>query len=251
MAKIIAVVSGKGGTGKSTVSAALALALAKLGKSVLAADLDAGLRSLDLLLGMEDRVVYDLGDVLAGRCELSAALTAHGAFPRLGLLCAPALPTPAGGGEDFPGLTAALRAAAQGFEYAILDLPAGLGFALPIARELADLAVVVATPDLVTMRDARRTVDMLFCDGRKPCRLVINKVSRETMLAGGLRDLDEMMDVVGAPLLGVIPADEFISAPLLGTQGRKCRRAELTGEIFAAMARRITGEYVPLLLRTV
>lgn len=249
MTKIIAVVSGKGGTGKSTISAALALALASLGKSVLAADLDAGLRSLDLLLAMENRVVYDLGDVFSGRCELSAAMAAHGEFPLLKLLCAPSLPVSAGREEILPELIGALRLAAQGFEYAILDLPAGLGFAVPVARELADLAVVVATPDLVTMRDARRTVDVLFSEGRKPCRLVINKVSRETMLAGGLRDLDEMMDTVGVPLLGVIPTDHFINSPLSGK--RNCRCAELTREVFRAMARRINGEYIPLLLRVV
>lgn len=246
MAKIISVISGKGGTGKSTVAAALSLSLAKLGCSVLAADMDTGLRSLDLLLGMENKLVFDLGDVEEGRCDLAHAMAAHDRYPHLRLVCAPADVS-----REFRNADAAdrLRDAAREFDYLILDLPAGIGASLFFTGELADLAVIVTVPELVTLRDSRRTVDALLAKCRKPCRLVINKVCRETMLASGVRDLDEVMDLVGVPLLSVLPFDPYINAD--GSRKRDARRSVLSQQVFDAMARRVTGEYVPLMMDTV
>lgn len=241
MAKIIAVVSGKGGTGKSTVSASLSLSLAALGCRVLAVDLDAGLRSLDLLLNLQDRVVFDLGDVLAGRCALADAAVPHGRYAGLKLLCAQADPSAS---LDTPETAELLRRAAEGFDYVILDLPAGLSLSVRLARELADLAALVTVPDRVTVRDTKRTADALLEGCRKPCRLIINKVSRDTMIAGGLKDLDELLDEVGLQLFGVIPFDPFINAHGKG-------RAALTQRVFDAMAQRVTGRYVPILIKTV
>lgn len=239
MAKIIAVVSGKGGTGKSTVSAALSLSLAATGCRVLAVDLDAGLRSLDLLLDLSDRVVFDLGDVLSGRCLFEDAAVSHGQYADLKLLCPPADPSVS---LDTVQAAELLRGAAQGFDYVILDLPAGLSLSVRMARELADLITVVTVPDRITVRDTRTTVDVLLAGCKKPCRLIINKVGKETMLAGGLADLDELLDEVGVQLFAVVPFDPFVNA-----RGRK----QLTQRVFDAMALRITGRYVPILIRSV
>lgn len=244
MARIIGIVSGKGGTGKSTIAAALSLALARIGSSVLAVDLDSGLRSLDLLLGVEDRVVFDLRDVQTGMRPLEDALVSCSA--ELSLLCAPPDGTP----PDAGALCSMLRQLSGRYEYIVLDLPAGIGFSTEVARQIADLVVLVATPDLLTMRDARNTADMILRQTGKACRLIVNKVSRNTMLAGGLADLDEMMDAVGIPLLAVVPEDAFINVTQERARG-SLRRNPLTDRVFEALARRITGEYVPLLMKTI
>ena len=246
MAKVISVLSGKGGTGKSTIAASLALSLADAGASVLAADMDIGLRSLDLLLGMENRLIYDLGDALAGTCPVRDALAVHPRYSGLSLLCAPADLSKS---FQVPETTALLHSVSGRFDYLILDLPAGVGLSVLLARELSDLNAVVTVPDLVTLRDSRKVADLMFTGSRKPCRLIVNKVSRETVQASGIRDLDEVMDMVGLPLLGVLPADPFINSYSADvTRGK--RRSELTQKIFDAMAQRIRGEYVPLLLQS-
>ncbi len=244
MAKIIAVVSGKGGTGKSTVSASLALALAASGSSVLAADLDIGLRSMDILLELENKIVFDIGDVLEKKCAVEDAMAAHSRYDRLKLLCAPVSMT-----KSFyiPSVTALLRKASSSFDYMILDLPAGLGLSVILARELADLVAVVTVPDIITMRDTRKTVDVILSNCKKPCRLIINKVCRETMTAGGVRDLDEVMDEVGIQLFGVVPWDPYINSRFTSLKGKESRGA-LTERVFAAMAERVNGRYVPILV---
>lgn len=249
MAKVISIISGKGGTGKSTVAASLSLSLASLGFSVLTADLDFGLRSLDLLLGVEDRVVFDIGDVLEGRCELEKAFVTHGEISGLKLLCAPS-----DGYENFndAALLALLRRAAKGYDYCILDLPAGLDFSVAVAREVSDLVAVVTVPDRIAMRDTRKTVDLLLAEGQKPCRLIINKVGRESMAAGGLQDLDEMLDTIGIQLFGVVPWDPYVNMlPPTLAKPEKGKRKVLTQKVFDAMAERITGQYIPILLKSV
>lgn len=245
MAKILSILSGKGGTGKSTISAALAVSLAARGHRVLVADLDIGLRSLDLLLGMENQVIFDLGDVLAKRCDLQAACVPHPKYPNLRLIC-----PPASSGEEavreIPGL---LRRAGEGVDYLLLDLPAGLGFSVRIAQELSDLCIAVTTPDLVTVRDTRATLDLVLEAGPKPCRLVINKVNRAAMRTGGMADLDELMDRIGAPLLGVVPMDPYIASDGTLYPSEK-RRGVQTQRILDAMAGRICGDYIPLILRS-
>ena len=245
MAKILSVLSGKGGTGKSTISAALAVSLAARGHRVLAVDLDIGLRSLDLLLGMENRIIFDIGDVLAGRCELQAACVPHSKYPNLRLLCPPA----ASGGEPAEELAVQLRRASEGTDYLMLDLPAGLGLSVRMAQELSDLCIAVTTPDLVTVRDTRTALDLVLKAGPKPCRLVVNKVNRAAMRAGGIIDLDELMDRIGAPLLGVIPMDPYIASDGVSLPSEKQRSGQ-TQKILDAMAGRICGEYVPLVLRS-
>lgn len=244
MAKIISVASGKGGTGKSTVTAALSRALARIGCSVLAVDLDSGLRSLDILLGMEDKIVFDLRDVMRGVCPAADAIVSCG--ENLSLLCAPAERA----ALDADAVSLFLKRIAASYEYVVLDLPAGIGFSAAVAEQIADLTLLVATPDVLTMRDARSTADVILCRGSKACRLVANKISRESMLAGGLSDLDELIDGIGIPLLAVVPEDPFINVTNEKVRS-SVRRSPFTNRVFEAMARRVTGEYLPLLLESV
>ena len=245
MPKWIAAVLGKGGTGKSTVSAGLSRALARLGYRVLIMDLDVGLRSQDLLLGLENRVVCDLGDVLHGRRPVADALVPVDACPGMSLLCGPSSHEDT---ADFRQLCAALREAAAQFDYVVLDLPAGLGLSVELTLELADLAAVVTLPDLVAMRDARTAADALLERGSTACRLIINQVSRDSLRTGGLRDLDELMDGVGIQLCGVIPWDPCINSH---SASRREQQQPLTRRVFDAIAQRVIGKYVPILMKSV
>jgi len=232
MAKYIAVLSGKGGTGKSTVTAGLTRALAGLGARVLAVDMDAGLRSLDMLFSLEDKLVFDLGDVLSGRCAFPAAAVPVDGAPSAPRVCC--LPK---AGMAVSDAALLLKGQSGEFDYVLLDLPAGLSYSVPAAAG-ADLAVIVTAPDRLCVRQARAAADELLRMRSMPCRLVINKVSRETVRQSGFRDLDEVMDAVGAGLFAVLPWDQEINhAP-----------SQLSLGIFRAMALRLSGRYVPLML---
>lgn len=234
MGTILSVISGKGGTGKSTISAALGLTAAKQGNRVLLVDLDAGLGTLDLLLHMQDRVVFDLGDVLNGQKSPGSVVYACPDEPNLSLVCAPAVYT---GAFRIESLVPVFEEYRRSFDLIILDLPAGLLPGAQIAELIADRTVVVATPDLVSVRDAQRLSVLL--PPEHVC-LLVNKVSRTAMKTGGLSDLDEAMDLAGLPLLGVIPFDPMI--------GRVCSTKQ-TQEILSAVVSRLSGVYVPLILR--
>lgn len=240
MGTVISVVSGKGGTGKSTISAALGVAAAKQGKRVLLADLDAGLCSLDLLFHMQDRIVLDLGDVCSGRCAPADAVFAHPDCLQLSLICAPSVNS-----SDFhlaDGVPLFQEYKKQ-FDFVFLDHPAGLSSA-QVSHLLADRTLVVVTPDLVSVRDAQRLSVLL---PPEHVSLVINRISRDTMCAGGLVDLDEAVDMAGLPLIGAVPFDPFVGDFLTG--GNRLQRQ--TEEIFSAIAARLAGQYVPLILKAV
>ena len=240
MNAVIAVLSGKGGTGKSTVSAALACALSELGKRVVCVDADAELRNLDLCLGLNDRALMDLGDVLAGRCDLDKALTPSPSFPGLMLLAAPSEAPE----EGIPPLIPRLR---ESFDYCFIDYPGGLGF-IPEAAALADRALVVATADPCSHRDAERTAQLLRAAGAKQIGLVINRVVPRLLKAEGVT-LDDTMDQVGLQLMGYVPEDRQVplalaaGQPLLAADHRKTRGAAAA---FRRIARRLDGQRVPI-----
>lgn len=240
MGTIISVISGKGGTGKSTISASLGVAAAKQGKRVLLADLDAGLCSLDLLFHMQDRITFDLQDVCSGRCVPADAVFAHPDYPQLSLLCASSVdPT----GFHLADIVPLLKEYKKQFDFVILDHSAGLSVAQD-SLLMADQTLVVVTPDLVSVRDAQR-LSMLLPP--KHVSLLINKISRDAMRTGGLADLDEAIDMAGLPLIGAVPFDPFVGDFFIGGS----RFQKQTEAIFSAIAARLTGQYVPLILKTV
>ena len=240
MNAVIAVLSGKGATGKSTISAALACALSELGKSVVCVEADAELRNLDLCLGLNDRAVMDLGDVLAGRCDLEKALISSQSFPGLQLLAAPAEPP-----EE--GLAPLMDRLQAQFDYCLIDYPGGLGF-IPEAAVLADRALVVATADPCSQRDAEKAAQLLRAAGAKQTSLVINRVAPRLLHLEGVT-LDDTMDRVGLQLLGYVPEDRQVpltlaaGRPLLAADHRKLRGAAAA---FRRIARRLDGQKVPI-----
>lgn len=242
MSKIIAVTSGKGGVGKSTVSAGLGQAFARLGRQTLILELDAGLRGLDIMLGIENSVVYDLGDLLEGNCVLPDALVAVEDDPGLSVIAAPAsssLPSM----DRLAALCGQLR---QYFEVILIDMPAGSAASTGLIPAAADMALVLATPDYVSVRDSNRMVSLLAERDFRECRLVINKVNLKHRKMNMIGDLDEVMDGVGIPLLGVIPEDLQIKAAFSG--GPRLEKDSAPETVFRRIASRIEGSYIPLLI---
>ena len=242
MGQVIVVASGKGGTGKTSLTAGVSSCLAALGHKVLCVDMDIGLRNLDLSLGLTDRVLMDFSDVAAGRCTLQRAAVEHPDIPGLHLITAPLDPTALGLGEA--EFRAFLDEAREQFDFILLDAPAGLGPGFQLAACGADRAVVVCTSDASSLRDAQRTVGEL---GRvQLVQLVVNRV--QTKLLKRLRTtIDDAMDTAGLPLLGVVPEDEKVTlaanfgTPIVLMSHKGAARAYLN------ISRRMLGQRVPIM----
>ena len=242
MGQVIAVVSGKGGTGKTSLAAHVGLHLAALGNLVLCLDCDMGLRNLDLALGMSDRAVMDFTDVLAGRCTLEQAAAAHPARKNLFLLTAPSLVRPVDR-EAFAGLMDAVRAR---YDYCLVDAPAGLEEGFRLAITGCDRVIVVTTTDPTSLRDAQRTVQELGELPRGRVHLVVNRC-RKKLMRHLHQTIDDAIDTAGLPLLGVVPEDDALPLALgrgipLVFQYNRC--ADVA---YGNIARRLTGEQVPLM----
>ena len=240
----VAVVSGKGGTGKTSFAAGVGSALAFQGKRVLCMDCDAGLRNLDLALGMTDRALMDFTDVAQGRCGLKEAAVEHPQIPGLFLLTAPARPGERPLAEGL--MHGLLREVRKCFDYCFLDAPAGLGGGFRLAVCAADRAVVVTTSDAASLRDAQHTVMELarFPDGR--LHLVVNRV-RKKLLRSMHATIDDAIDRAGLPLIGVIPEDDAL--PLYLNQGVPLllHSSQGAAAAYRNIARRMQGQRVPLL----
>ena len=240
----VAVVSGKGGTGKTSFTAGVGSALALSGRRVLCLDCDVALRNLDLALGLPDRALMDFTAVAQGRCSLESAAVEHPEIPGLYLLTAPVRSR--GRPVTDEQMAALLDQARQGFDYCFLDAPAGLGEGFELSTCAADRVVVVATADASSLRDAQHTVMELqrFPTGR--LHLTVNRV-RKKMLRTMHTTIDDAIDRAGLPLIGVIPEDDALplslnrGAPLLLNSRRGAAQA------YRNIARRLEGQKVPLL----
>ncbi|MCI8497649.1 MAG: septum site-determining protein MinD, partial [Clostridiales bacterium] len=207
MGDIYVVASGKGGSGKSTICAGTGAALARRGQHVLLIDADAGLCSLDLMLGVTDRLVYHLGDILAGRCEPVRAIHPVEACPGLEVLTAP----PADH-EDMTeeNLTRLCRGLAHYYDFILIDAPAGIDRGLSLASAPADAALLVVTPDPICVRSAEKAAKILK-EKELSCRLVINRYRRRVLKGRMVEDLDEVIDKTALQLIGVVPEDERLA----------------------------------------
>ena len=239
----IVIISGKGGTGKSTVSVLLGAALAQLGRKVLLVELDSGLRSVDIIAGVYGRTVYDIEDVLCGRCEGAKAIVPSPLYPGLSVISAPY----EGGTVEAAPLGRLLTAMRPYFDFLLLDTAAGMGAPFTAAAAVADTALLVLTPDPVALRDGKIVADRLLHDRRpqNTVRLVMNRVTRESFGKGAaVADLDECIDTVGAQLLAVIP--ESAALQQCGARGAVPPPQDPAVAAGQAMARRLCGQRVPL-----
>lgn len=242
MSTVIAVTSGKGGTGKTSLVGAVSSCLAALGHPTLCIDMDVGLRNLDLTLGLADRALMDFTDVVQGRCPLERAVVEHPEIPGLFLLTAPVtLP------ELMPPeqVKQMLSQARQRFDYILLDAPAGLGDGFRMAVCGCDRAIVVSTTDASALRDAQRTVTELTRQVDQ-IHLVVNRVQPK-LLKKMRVNIDSAMDAAGLPLLGVVPEDDQVM--VCANQGRPLILCAGKGAAagYRNIALRLTGRKTPLL----
>ena len=246
MGELIAVASGKGGTGKTSVTAGLATALAMMDKRVLCIDCDVGLRNLDISLGLSDDCPQTFLDVTIGGYPVSQA-TVHPKFPNLHFLTAPMNCPPES--IDLAPLGAFLNDARHRYDYIFLDAPAGVDAGFRLAATFCDRCILVIGPGAAALRDAARTAQVLELMGKTNVRLVVNRIQKKLFKAMDLT-IDDMMDTAGLPLLGVIPEDRNMT--LAATFGRpvviysrRCGASEACMRI----AQRLLGIPVPIALR--
>ena len=245
MGETIAVLSGKGGTGKTSVCAALATALARDGKKVLAIDCDLGLQNLDISLGMSDSGAISFLDVCEGNYELSQAAV-HPGFSKLSFLTAPVYRRAAE--LDLDAFRKMLRKAREEFDYILLDAPAGIDAGFELAAKFAERILLVTLADPAAVRDAARAGSRLELMGKTEVRLIVNRVSSR-MLGTMSVTVDDVMDDAGLPLIGVIPEDRNVTLaaafgrPLIVYTKRGASRA------IEAIAQRIQGRKIPLSIK--
>jgi septum site-determining protein MinD len=241
MGVVIVITSGKGGTGKTTVTGGVAAALSRVGRKVLCIDMDIGLRNLDITLGLHDRALLDFTDVALGRVPLERAVVSHPDLPGLWLLTAPMqLP----GAIRQEAVQSMLYKARGAYDYVLIDSPAGLGSGFRLACSSADRAIVVSTSDASSLRDAQRTVEELAF--LHQIHLVMNRI--QPKLLRQLRaTIDDAMDAAGLPLIGVVPEDPHVI--LSANQGRPLLPRTRPGAADACrnIALRLEGRQVPIM----
>ncbi len=242
MATVIAVTSGKGGTGKTSLVGAVGSCLAALGHPTLCIDMDVGLRNLDLTLGLSDRALMDFTDVVTGRCPLEKAVVEHPEIPGLFLLTAPFSLPPDLSEEAMKGL---LRQARERYDYIFLDSPAGLGQGFRLATCGCDRAIVVSTTDASALRDAQRTVTELTGHVEE-IHLEVNRV-QPRLLRKLHTTIDDAMNTAGLPLLGVVPEDNLVM--LSANRGRPLILCASKGAAigYRNIAFRLEGRRVPVM----
>ena len=241
MSTVSSITSGKGGTGKTSITGGVACSLALMGKTVLCVDMDVGLRNLDISLGLNDRALMDFTDVALGRCPLARAAVEHPDIKGLSLLTAP-MTLPASLTPD--KVRALLKEARTGYDHILSDSPAGLGTGFRLATCGVDRAIVVSTNDASSLRDAQRTVAEL--EELRLIHLVMNRI--QTKLLRKLRTtIDDAMDAAGLPLIGVVPEDPQVI--LCANLGRPLATQSRRGAALACwnIARRLEGHRVPIM----
>ena len=245
MGEVIVITSGKGGVGKTTTTANIGTALAKLNNKVVLVVTDIGLRNLDVVLGLENRIVYDIVDVVKGNCRLNQALIKDKRLEGLYLL--PAAQTKdknAVTEEEIIALTSELK---KNFDYVIIDCPAGIeqGFKNAIAG--AERAIVVATPEVSSVRDADRIIGLLEANEIREPRLLVNRLRPKMVKHGDMMDIEDMMDILSIKMIGVIPEDEFIIVSTNRGEPAVNNPESMAGKAYLNTARRILGEDVPFM----
>ncbi|MBQ2676362.1 MAG: septum site-determining protein MinD [Clostridia bacterium] len=241
MGSVMVVTSGKGGVGKSTVSSCLGAALCKLSKRVLLVDMDEGLRSLDLMLNVSAHTVFDVSDIINGYCNADQAVLPVASCPGLYLLPAP---SKVGAIDSKEAMQLLCSKLAKAFDYVIIDSPAGIDRGFEFAVCAADNALVVVTPDPVSVRDGSHVAKLLRNSGVKNIRLVINKVNTKLMLEGVFYNIDEIIDATSVQLIAAIPTDDAI---LCSNALGEPLADSYAADAFDRLAARLENKHIPLI----
>ncbi|MGM8364710.1 septum site-determining protein MinD [Virgibacillus sp. W0181] len=244
MGEAIVITSGKGGVGKTTTTANIGTALALMGKKVCLIDTDIGLRNLDVIMGLENRIIYDIVDVIEERCKLKQALISDKRFDFLSLL--PAAQTSDKSAVTTEGMEKIVAELKQDYDYIIIDCPAGIEQGFQNAVTGADQAIVVTTPEKSSVRDADRIIGLLEQYNMERPRLIINRIRNQMMKDGSMLAVDDIVQILSIDLIGIVVDDDQVIAA--SNQGEPIAFQPNTKASIAYrnIARRILGETVPL-----
>jgi septum site-determining protein MinD len=252
MAKVLVVTSGKGGVGKTTSTAALGAALAQSGQSVVVVDFDVGLRNLDLVMGAERRVVFDLINVVQGVAKLSQALIRDKRIEKLWLL--PASQTRDKDALTEEGVERVIKELRAKFDWVICDSPAGIERGATLAMRYADAAVIVTNPEVSSVRDSDRIIGLLDSKTARAERgervekhILITRYDPARATRGEMLSIEDVLEILSTPLLGIIPeSEEVLRASNLGSPVTLSNAASAPARAYLAAARRLKGEEVPM-----
>lgn len=246
MSRIIVITSGKGGVGKTTVTANLGMAIARLGRRVALVDADFGLRNLDLLLGLENRIVYTAIDVLAGQCRFDQALVKD--KRQEGLVLLPAAQSRTKEVINPDQMKKLVGVLAAKYDYVLIDSPAGIEQGFQNAIAAASEALIVTTPEIAAVRDADRVVGLLEAQSIKRIHLIVNRLKPAMVQADQMMSVQDVQEILAIPLIGVVPDDERVIVS--SNRGEPLVLAEnlsLPGIAVSNIARRLEGDKVPFL----
>ncbi len=242
-AKAATITSGKGGVGKTTATANLGVALATAGYRVVCIDGDIGLRNLDVVMGLENRIVYDLVDIIEGRCKLRQALIKDKRLADLYLI--PAAQTrdkTAVSPQDMIKLVKDLR---TDFDWVLIDSPAGIERGFRNAVAPADLVLIITNPEVSAVRDADRIIGLVEAEEKAPPKLIVNRVKPEMVKRGDMLSTADILDVLAIDLIGIVPEDEAVTVATNQGSPAVLDSRSRAGKAFRDIARRMNGEDVP------
>lgn len=243
MSEVIVITSGKGGVGKTTTTANVGTGLAKLDQKVVLIDTDIGLRNLDVVMGLENRIVYNLVDVVEGNCRIKQALIKDKRYPNLYLL--PSAQTRDKNSVNPEQMIKLIEELKDEFDYILLDCPAGIEQGFKNAIAAADRALVVTTPEVSAIRDADRIIGLLEANDIRKIDLIVNRLRMDMVKRGDMMSIEDVVDILAINLIGAVPDDENIvvstnqGEPLVGDASR-------AGIAYMNICKRIMGEDVPL-----
>ncbi|ALB48153.1 MULTISPECIES: septum site-determining protein MinD [Clostridium] len=241
----IVITSGKGGVGKTTTTANIGTALASLGKKVVVIDGDTGLRNLDVLLGLENRIVYTIIDVIEGRCRLKQGLIKDKRFANLFLL--PTAQTKDKDDISPQEMLKIVNELREEFDYVLIDSPAGIEQGFENAVIGAEKAIIVVNPEITSVRDADRVIGKLDSKGLEDHSVIVNRLNYEMTKNGDMLDVADIIETLSVELLGVVPDDKNITISTNKGEPIVLEEGAIAGQAFKNIARRITGEEVPII----
>ncbi len=243
--KVLTITSGKGGVGKTTATANISAALADQGKSVVCIDADIGLRNLDVVLGLENRIVYDLVDVIEGRCKLRQAMIRDKRLKNLFLI--PAAQTrdkTAVSPSDMINIANELR---KDYDFIIIDSPAGIERGFKNAIAAADEILVITNPEVSAVRDADRIIGMVEAEEKGPAKLIINRINMDMVAKGDMLAAADVLELLAVELIGIVPEDQAVLVSTNRGFPIALDKKSETGQAFRNIGARISGEDIPFM----